>query len=67
MSLRYNTTLYYLLGNILLFNKSNLILIYPALFLQVHGIVDASLIDVHKEKKIGKTGLVQRALVLFIC
>ena len=65
MSLRYNTTLYYLLGNILLFNKSNLILIYPALFLQVHGIVDASLIDVlHKEKKIGKTGLLLRALLL---
>ena len=54
---------------ILLFNESNLILIYPALFLQVHGIVDASLIDVlHKEKKIGKTGLLLRALeVLFIC
>ena len=50
---------------ILLFNESNLILIYPALFLQVHGIVDASLIDVlHKEKKISKTGLLLRVLLL---
>ena len=39
---------------------------YPALLLQVHGIVDASLIDVHKEKKIGKTGLVLRAFHLLV-